>query len=111
MFNMFPDEDRFGRLFKRLLPVGALFSVPLLLLLGVLVLLGRTSVDVFGNQIGGIWGFLICIALMPPSIACLAVIGAAHLYFGRRIPILRDFLPRIPDNKNKRETKSPPLNA
>jgi len=100
---MFPDEDRFGRLFRRLIPVGALFSVPLCLLFGVLVLLGRESIDLFGVQLVGVLGFLLCLVVIPVFAATVALVGAVHLYFGRRIPGLRVFYPRIPDEKKGRD--------
>lgn len=99
MFSMFPDEDRFGRLFRRLLPVGALISVPSCLLWGVLVLLGRERMEFFGFQIGGVLGFILCLVMIPFLTAAVALVGSVHLYFGRRIPGLRMFYPRNPGKK------------
>lgn len=103
MFNMFPDEDRFGKLFRRLLPVGALLSVPLLLTLGILVFLGRESIDCFGRPLTGFWGLLVCLLLIPIGAGSFALAGAVQIYIGRRIPGLRIFYPRLQDKKNERD--------
>lgn len=100
-FNMFPDEDRFVPLFRRLLPIGAVVAIPSCILFGLVAWLGEKPVDLFGITVSGFWAFAFFLLMIPVQMAGIAFTGAFHLYFGRRIPGVRRCFPRVLDKKDK----------
>jgi hypothetical protein len=108
VFNLCPDEDRYGRLFKRLLIAGLPWCILFHLIYAVVILFDDQSLDLNGTPVPRIWGALLSLLGLPISMLSLAFAGATNFYFGRRIPIIKHAVPRKPDDISREYRKANP---
>jgi len=91
---MFPNENRFGALFRRLLPVGMAFGSFFFIAFVAAVLFGDEPPTWNDKPLAPAWGIILALIFAPMCAIAVAFAGAINLYFGRRIPLIKRFLPR-----------------